>query len=90
MMSVMCNRWIDEAKGWRCDLEEGHDGPCIAKRDEESRDALIEELARSLADSRGSTVVQHFHRSDARAILPIIARREVEARNMAMDEKANG
>lgn len=27
-MAIVCNRWIDEAKGWRCDLEEGHEGQC--------------------------------------------------------------
>jgi hypothetical protein len=27
-MAVICHRWIDEAKGWRCVLERGHAGPC--------------------------------------------------------------
>ena len=25
---IVCNRWIDETKGWRCVLIDGHDGPC--------------------------------------------------------------
>lgn len=27
-IAVICNRWIDEAKGTRCDLLKGHEGPC--------------------------------------------------------------
>lgn len=40
---------------------------------------LIEEIARALATNRGSKVVQAAHRSDARAILPIIER-EIDRR----------
>lgn len=25
---VLCDRWIDEVRGERCALEEGHEGPC--------------------------------------------------------------
>ncbi|WP_294260767.1 hypothetical protein [uncultured Sphingomonas sp.] len=24
----ICNRWIDQVKGWRCRREDGHDGAC--------------------------------------------------------------
>lgn len=32
MMIVICNKWIDEAKGWRCGLDEGHHGGCVPAR----------------------------------------------------------
>ena len=28
MMMVLCDRWINEAKGLRCDRDAGHEGPC--------------------------------------------------------------
>ena len=29
-MMVICDRWIDEVRGERCVLADGHDGPCSA------------------------------------------------------------
>lgn len=25
---IICDRWIDEMKGWRCVLMDGHEGAC--------------------------------------------------------------
>lgn len=37
-------------------------------------DAQVEAAARAIADRRGSNIVQHFHRADARAALEAVIR----------------
>jgi hypothetical protein len=34
-MAIICNRWINEVEGTRCDLTQGHEGPCRTNREGE-------------------------------------------------------